>query len=377
MERGLVQGVDAQRVPHKGRRRRRSSHVRGVIAARAVHPRLHRIVAWASSQWPPSGAKKIAVAAILTLQVTAMVLTLRYSKTTARYLSSTAVVCAEFVKMLVCVVVLTWTYGAGIGDHLMQELLMKPRDMVLVSVPAFLYLIQNNLLFYAMEHLDAAVYQVTYQLKILTTAICTVLMLDRRLTTQQWVALIVLTAGVALAQLQPPSKDQPKHSASLSSQTAGILALLVACFTSGFAGVYTEKLLKQTQASLWIRNLQLAVWSIVAGFIGIFSTNDGAVVMEKGFFDGYTQVVWCVVVLQACSGIVVALVIKIADNIVKNFSVAMSLLLSTVVSMVFQGFEPSPYFVVGAMLVLASVQLYSTSTTYVGHLPERRAAKDE
>eukprot|EP01064_Diplonema_japonicum_P000679 TRINITY_DN10443_c0_g3_i7.p3 TRINITY_DN10443_c0_g3~~TRINITY_DN10443_c0_g3_i7.p3 ORF type:complete len:347 (+),score=96.03 TRINITY_DN10443_c0_g3_i7:1336-2376(+) len=309
--------------------------------------------------------RKMGVAVILTLQVTAMVLTLRYSKTTTKYLSSTAVVCAEFVKILVCVMVLTFTHGMGIFQHLNQELLMKPKDMLLLAVPALLYLVQNNLLFFAMEKLDAAVYQVTYQLKILTTAICTVLMLDRRLTLQQWAALIMLTVGVSLAQLQPPSAAEDSDAGtSLSAQTAGIMALLVACFTSGFAGVYTEKLLKQTQTTLWIRNIQLAAWSVVAGFIGIYGTSDYETIKSKGFFDGYTNVVWVVVLLQACSGIVVALVIKIADNIVKNFSVAMSLLLATVISIPLFNFHPSHFFVVGAVLVLASVQMYSTSTNY-------------
>ena len=340
---------------------------------------------------PDDRKKKIAVAFILTLQVTAMVLTLRYSKTTTTYLSSTAVVLAEFLKIVICVCVLAAKHGTGVFAHINEEIIQKPRDMVLIAVPALLYLVQNNLLFFAMDNLDAAVYQVTYQLKILTTAICTVMMLDRRLTSQQWIALIILTMGVALAQFQPASthKDTGHKDQSLGSQTNGIIALLIACFTSGFAGVYTEKLLKQTTASLWVRNIQLAVWSVVAGFFGmrvlvtccffssswlallpsntttlltgIYSSNDANTVHANGFFGGYTTVVWVVVVLQAGSGIIVALVIKVADNIVKNFSVAMSLLLATVISIPLFDFQPTMYFVFGSILVLLSVHLYSSS----------------
>eukprot|EP01061_Rhynchopus_euleeides_P017003 TRINITY_DN28362_c0_g1_i1.p1 TRINITY_DN28362_c0_g1~~TRINITY_DN28362_c0_g1_i1.p1 ORF type:complete len:388 (+),score=154.36 TRINITY_DN28362_c0_g1_i1:158-1165(+) len=320
--------------------------------------------------------KKMAVAVILTLQVTAMVLTLRYSKTSTKYLSSTAVVLAEFLKIFICVAVLTWEHGTNILSHLNEEVVQKPRDMLLLAVPALLYLVQNNLLFFAMDHLDAAVYQVTYQLKILTTAICTVMMLDRRLTTQQWVALVILTAGVALAQMQPASTQKKGDDLSLTTQTNGIIALLVACFTSGFAGVYTEKLLKQTSASLWVRNIQLAVWSVFAGFFGIFSSQDADIVREKGFFSGYTGVVWAVVILQAGSGIVVALVIKVADNIVKNFSVAMSLLLATVISIPLFDFHPTIYFLIGAVLVLVSVHLYSSPQPPAFLLPLYRSAKE-
>ena len=177
--------------------------------------------------------KKILVAGILTLQVTCMVLTLRYSKTTTKYLSSTAVVNAEILKIIICFTVLTYQEGTGVLSHLNRELFSKPRDMLLCAAPALLYLIQNNLLFYAIERLDAAVYQVTYQLKILATALCTVLMLDRYISRQKWIALFILTAGVSLAQFQPSTNaDHDSNGASM-----GVAALLVACLTSGFAGV--------------------------------------------------------------------------------------------------------------------------------------------
>lgn len=41
------------------------------------------------------------------------------------------------------------------------------------------------------------------------------------------------------------------------SQFMGLLAVLVACFSSGFAGVYFEKILKESKQSVWVRNIQL------------------------------------------------------------------------------------------------------------------------
>ena len=35
------------------------------------------------------------------------------------------------------------------------------------------------------------------------------------------------------------------------------MAVLSACCSSGFAGVYFEKILKGTKASIWMRNIQL------------------------------------------------------------------------------------------------------------------------
>ena len=152
-----------------------------------------------------------------------------------------------------------------------SDCLNVPRDFLKVSVPAFLYVVQNNLLFLALSKLDAATYQVTYQLKILTTALFSVIMLGRQLNRLKWIALVVLMAGVALVQvsvyyvsvngmLQFPSGDQSSSTSSehsFADQMVGLAAVSGACVTSGFSGVYMEKILKTSPVSLWMRNFQL------------------------------------------------------------------------------------------------------------------------
>jgi len=68
----------------------------------------------------------------------------------------------------------------------------------MLAVPACLYTMQNNLLILALSNLDAATYQVTYQLKILTTAGFSVILLKKQLQSRQWLALLKLMIGTIL-----------------------------------------------------------------------------------------------------------------------------------------------------------------------------------
>jgi UDP-galactose transporter len=85
--------------------------------------------------------------------------------------------------------------------------------------------------------------QVTYQLKILTTALFTVAILRRKLLGTQWLSLLVLLVGVALVQLAQTDEKKVTEGPE-QNRLVGFGAALSACVLSGFAGIYFEKILK-------------------------------------------------------------------------------------------------------------------------------------
>lgn len=61
-----------------------------------------------------------------------------------------------------------------------------------------------------------------------------------------------------------------------------------------FLGVYFEKVLKSSDTSLWVRNIQMYLSGIAVTLVGAY-LSDGVGIKEKGFFYGYTYYVWFVI----------------------------------------------------------------------------------
>lgn len=185
-------------------------------------------------------------------------------------------------------------------------------------------------------------------------------MLRKSLSRVQWISLLLLFAGVAIVQVQQDSSKKKEANLSASSQNyvKGLLAVVVSCLSSGFAGVYFEKILKGSSASLWLRNVQLGLFGTILGLLGLW-WNDGAQIAEKGFLFGYTPMVWAVIFNQAFGGLLVAVVVKYADNILKGFATSFSIVVSTVMSVYLFGFHVDVLFTLGAGLVIGAVYMYS------------------
>lgn len=317
---------------------------------------------------PPSHSSRLKYVSlgVLVLQTTSLVLTMRYSRTLKedgpRYLASSAVVSAEVLKILACTLLVFIENKFSVrsmNQLLKEEIVNNPMETMKLAIPAGIYTLQNNLLYVALSNLDAATYQVTYQLKILTTALFSVSMLGKRLGLYQWLSLLLLMAGVTLVQWPADTEDDSEQKVlSAGSQFVGLIAVLMACVSSGFAGVYFERLLKGTKQSVWVRNIQLGLFGFVFGFVGMIAY-DGQSVRQSGMFQGYNAITCTVVVLQAVGGLVVAVVIKYADNILKGFATSLSIIMSALISyFLLEDFNPTSVFFLGSLLVIVATFLY-------------------
>ncbi len=303
---------------------------------------------------------KYIVLSLLVVQNTVYVLLMRYSRTRpgTMYLSSTAVCCVEAIKMLTCFGILTFAYlfqhrnqdVDGGGEYSMVSMsdsggaisssdngttddddVERSSDMnksqPLNSHESFLsylgkqlrfdyrlagiagiFTIQNNLLFLALTNLEPAVFQVTYQLKVLATAYFSVVLLKKELSRRQIVALVLLALGVALVELDK-TENATNSSHQVQRRWVGILAVLGACCTSGAACVWFEYIVKvgstedetsstrNAAPSLWANQFQMSMFGLIIALIAAI-VKDGHAILSGGFFQGYSNVVFLVVTIQ-------------------------------------------------------------------------------
>lgn len=195
----------------------------------------------------------------LTIQTAATVLTMRYSRlpttttingndSTPQFATTSAVALAEFGKMWVGIILLSYEIYITKSSHdpfttFSNQLFGDLKTLLKMAVPACTYSVQNNLLFMALHHLDSSLYQITYQLKIFTAALFAVVLLNKTYSMKQWMSFGMLAIGAALANLS--MQQASKHSnvtdndeQDSRNQYIGIICVLLATCTSGFAGSF-------------------------------------------------------------------------------------------------------------------------------------------
>ncbi|KAK6118533.1 hypothetical protein DH2020_047723 [Rehmannia glutinosa] len=217
-------------------------------------------------------------------------------------------------------------------------------EVSVYPIPAALYLIKNLL---------QVGYQILKNFNIISTGVLYRIILKKKLSEIQWAAFILLCAGCTTAQLNSNSDRV------LQTPFEGWLMAIIMALLSGFAGVYTEAIIKKRPSrNINVQNFWLYVFGMVFNAMAIL-VQDFDAVMNKGFFHGYSLITVLMILNHALSGLAVSMVMKYADNIVKVYSTSVAMLLTAVVSVFLFGFHLSLAFFLGSTVVSISVYLHS------------------
>jgi UDP-sugar transporter A1/2/3 len=186
-------------------------------------------------------------------------------------------------------------------------------------------------------------------------------MLKKHHTMTQWTSIFALAIGVAVVQLSFMTGAGASAAApvAVAKYAIGLTAIAVSAVTSGFAGVYTEKVIKHTPTSLWMRNIQMTLISLVLA-LGASLSKDFNAIRSYGFFSGYNPLVMTTIALQALGGILISLVVKHASSVTKAFATSLSIVVSCIFSALYlKDCTLTSKFFIGVGMVCAASVSYS------------------
>lgn len=270
--------------------------------------------------------------------------------------------------------------GIYLSNHTLssfvKEVRSHPKLFLLYFIPSGLYCIYNNLAFVSLLNFDPTTYYILLQLRMVVTGIMYECVFNRKLTRWQWISLLLITVGCLVKNSSGFAAQSSLTNLSINRiLNASLFWIIIQIFSSCFAGVYTEFLVKDTGAEvhLMVQNTFMYIDSIVCNFIGIliFPTSDSTSIdhsSTQSFFDSPLEtfsrilldpLVFLVMFNNSLCGIITSLFLKNFNSILKIFASAMELVITAVVCWILFGIPIDAYTVLAIFIVSLATYIYA------------------
>eukprot|EP00052_Salpingoeca_macrocollata_P010042 m.78708 g.78708 ORF g.78708 m.78708 type:complete len:313 (+) comp17374_c0_seq2:1037-1975(+) len=221
------------------------------------------------------------------------------------------------------------------------------------GVPAFIYAFQNLLIQTAYQNLDGLTFNLINQTKILFTAVFLFIMMGKRQSWAQCCALAALFgASLLLASQKTP------QGARENSFYYGILPVFGASLCSGLASTLSQISLQGRNRNSYLYSMELCVFSSLVLLVNLSLSEEGAIMMQKGFFRGWTWWSLLPIAFSGCGGILVGLVMKYAGGVRKGFSIMAGIVLTGFVEWIAFQRALTPQLIISVPVVILSTWVH-------------------
>ncbi|TVY26165.1 CMP-sialic acid transporter [Lachnellula hyalina] len=201
------------------------------------------------------------------------------------------------------------------------------RRMLRYAIPAALYLINNLIYYTVLPKTSPGLLQVCVLAKLPTTGILHHYMIKPQKNVHAWISLLFLCIGLVIFNV-PSKTDEHKSIAEAGSAwyLAPLAGFAIACF-SALASISAETSTKT--GDFWESQAYLYVWGIVFAIIAYplipSSGTEPGERSQGSVLSGEGMSIIGLVVITSGMGLVVAVVLRARDNILKMIGTAASL----------------------------------------------------
>ena len=301
-----------------------------------------------------------AAAALMSLQPVLVTLS-KNGRGSFDYSVPSSTMLSEALKLAMSTTLLLYGICCGSVKSVLHE--DSVTEFVSYVIPAAIYFVNNNCMFFILQAVDPTTFQLLSQMKTIFTGLLFRVFLKRRLSAVQYLALMTLACGTACSQI-PSAAVGRKHghameAAGMAAPLLGGLLSIVSSFLSACGGIYNEKLLKgRPSSSIHWQNIQMYIWGVGFNALGAWM-KDGPAMASRGILAGFSAAAWWVVVCNALNGLAISAVLKYADNIARVYAHAIAMMVTMAVSTQLFHAPITPQLLLAVTLVATSTLQYN------------------
>jgi len=285
--------------------------------------------------------------------------------------SSVLIMVTETLKILLSLFMLKLSTSAESRREIFQSLTWR-ESITRAGFPAFLYSIQNWLILLGSKHISALSVSILNQTKTLSAAFFAWILLGKKQSPLQLVALVGLFVGAALIisaeDVNNPIHKGTKETQLDSSSVTGIMAVGGASLISGLSSAASELALSRPIGNGKVpKNAASLIFSIELALFGIVTLITSAVVglnPDKTVFShplkNWSPNTLIPVLSNACGGILVGIVTQRAGGVKKGMSLILGICLAAFIERILGSKTFTVIHLVAVFLVAVSMALYFT-----------------
>ena len=268
--------------------------------------------------------------------------------------------------------------------------------LIAAGLPSALYALQGTFTYTAYQNLDSVTFNGLTQLKVLSSAFCCYIVLNKKQSVMQLCALGLLMMSTVIFQgswkdwfkytSSPPpvSANKSKNDNNNRHLLLGVLPCLAATLLSGLAGAFSQRSL-QTQVGgmvhrdAYFYTVEISFLSAVCFIPSMLrewwrgrsastrntsdnTTKDDEHSGSSSFFQHWTYATLLPITTKATAGLLTALVHRHLGSVIKGFALVLGLIFSALLQFVLEGVDLTFGQLVGTALVLLSSWLHFTNS---------------